>query len=248
MKLFFLLWSISVFAYGEPLKVNSSFIENKKLESMAIKKQTFNDPVYKGKVLFTVVPLNKILKIPKNKALKFKAKDGFTSVIAGEKFLGKAKAFLAIETKKWPQIRAGQTAGPYYLLWKNAASSNIGQEQWPFQIVEITVVDNIEQQYQALRPKDLTAKGKEGFKVFAKNCFTCHKLNGYGEGEMGPDLNHPMNPTEYFRPAILTKFIRNPKSVRQWKGMMMPSFTREAISDKELKNLIRYLQEMGKHR
>ncbi|HJW79192.1 MAG TPA: cytochrome c, partial [Beijerinckiaceae bacterium] len=36
-----------------------------------------------------------------------------------------------------------------------------------------------------------------GQAVFEATCLACHRMNGGGSSEMGPDLNRPMNPTEY---------------------------------------------------
>jgi hypothetical protein len=46
-----------------------------------------------------------------------------------------------------------------------------------------------------------------------------------------PDLNLPMNPTEYFTDAGLRALIRDPRSVRVWPEQRMPSFAEEDLSD-----------------
>jgi hypothetical protein len=42
-----------------------------------------------------------------------------------------------------------------------------------------------------------------GQALFGVQCLPCHKLNGIGAADVGPDLNRPMNPTEYTRPKGL---------------------------------------------
>lgn len=245
MKVLFLITLIfSNYLFANDLKINSVKYSLDKLSKLATEKIKTSDPTYKGKIIFKAIPFEKVLSVSKTKSVKFKARDGFTSIIPGEYFLGKSKPFIAVEDKTWPAIRNGVSAGPYYLIWTKPSASKIKQEQWPFQISEISIVENVESEYREIYPEYLTQSAKRGFKVFSQNCFTCHKVNGYGEGSMGPDLNVPMNPTEYFKLSALKQFIRNPRSVRQWKGMVMPNFDDKTISDKQLVDLIKYLIEI----
>lgn len=230
--------------YAQSLKVNSLLFTKDQIIQLTKEKIKIIDPTYKGKVQFKVLPFEKLVKVSKEESVKFKALDGFTSIIPGSLFHGKSKAYLAVEDKTWPKIRKGVSAGPYYLVWTHAKEGKIKQEQWPFQISEISNVENVETHYKKIYPDSLTQSAKKGFKVFSQNCLVCHKLNGLGEGVMGPDLNIPMNPTEYLQLAALKKLIRNPRSVRKWKAMAMPNFDKEAISESELQNLIQYLIEI----
>ena len=53
-------------------------------------------------------------------------------------------------------------------------------------------------------PKHETdAKVARGLKLFQKTCFACHTINGEEASKVGPDLNLPMNPTEYFKEGVL---------------------------------------------
>ena len=65
---------------------------------------------------------------------------------------------------------------------------------------------------------------------------------------MGPDLNLPMNPTEYFKEGIFEKYVRNPDSVRKWNGQRMPSFPEEVLTDEELAQVHRYLEFMARRK
>ena len=65
---------------------------------------------------------------------------------------------------------------------------------------------------------------------------------------MGPDLNMPHNPTEYFQPGYLRKLIRDPQSLRQWPQAKMPGFTESVLSEQELDALLAYLGHMAKRR
>jgi len=80
-----------------------------------------------------------------------------------------------------------------------------------------------------------------GLQVFIKNCLPCHRLDGAGEGTMGPDLARPIPVTEYLTDDGLRKLIRDPASVRSWPNMQMKGFDSDAISDEELTALIAYL-------
>ncbi len=59
-----------------------------------------------------------------------------------------------------------------------------------------------EKAYSKILPAK-TSKEYKGFKVYLKHCSSCHSINGLGEAELGPDLNKPMNPTEYFHEMAL---------------------------------------------
>ena len=73
----------------------------------------------------------------------------------------------------------------------------------------------------------------------------CHRMNGAGDSQFGPDLNIPYNPTEYFSGDFLTRYIRNPQSLRRWPQGKMPGFSVEVLSDKELAELVDYLRHMA---
>ena len=62
---------------------------------------------------------------------------------------------------------------------------------------------------------------------------------------MGPDLNVPMNPTEYFTESALKRLVRDPKSVRDWSAGVMPGFDAGHLSETELDHVIAYLKHMA---
>jgi len=70
-------------------------------------------------------------------------------------------------------------------------------------------------------------------------------MNQAGEASAGPDLNLPMNPTEYFTDTGLRALIRDPRSVRVWPEQRMPSFAKEDLSDEELELILAYLRHMA---
>jgi len=217
------------------------------INSIGVRTLSVKENTYQGKVPFKAMPLINITKeLPITATLKFIASDGFSSLIPAETlFYSKATPYLAIEESGWPKsLRGGKTAGPFYLIWENAEAGQIKQEQWPFQITELVIQQDAKIQYKAIFPDYLSSKAQSGFEVFVKNCFVCHQLNHIGDAAIGPDLNQPMNPTDYFQAEALKKFIRDPRSVRQWQSMLMPTFDQETLSERDILALIQYLTEI----
>lgn len=219
------------------------------------------DVTYKNKLtVFQAIPVSELLKDVKFKdgeMLQFTCLDKFSAPIDKDKLLSKdpnkAIAYLAVEDPKkpWPIVKKKKgSAGPFYLIWKNAAASNIGTEEWPFQLASFTVKGSLRETYPLIHPSETSsADAKQGFQVFTKNCFACHKMNGQGSAEMGPDLNLPMNPTEYWQPKAFEKLVRDPRSVRSWPTLqMVVHFPESAISATEMKQLWAYLEQMAKQK
>src|SRR5690606_36001350 len=125
-------------------------------------------------------------------------------------------------------------------------AAQIGPEQWPFQVVRLRLLAPVAQRFPALLPTtDASAEVREGFAQFQKNCLACHRLNGAGDSQFGPDLNLPHNPTEYFSGDFLRRYIRDPQSLRQWPQGRMPGFGEDVLSDAQLQALIDYLSHMA---
>jgi len=162
-----------------------------------------------------------------------------------------AHAFLAIEdpAAPWPGLKEspGKSAGPFYLVWKPGKRNRPVPEEWPYQITRISV-KRLEEQFRTISPAPGVKPGSPiaaGFQVYLRNCSPCHTLNGVGEGGIGPDLNLPMNPTEYFKPGVFEKYVRNPDAVMHWKDRRMPSFPAEVMPDAEVAGLRAYLEYMA---
>ncbi|MCX7079801.1 MAG: cytochrome c, partial [Pseudomonas sp.] len=85
----------------------------------------------------------------------------------------------------------------------------------------------------------------QGFALFQKNCLACHRLNGAGDAQFGPDLNIPFSPTEYFGTDFLKRYIRDPQSLRHWPQAKMPGFSATVLPDAELDLLMGYLKHMA---
>lgn len=206
------------------------------------------------------------LPIKHDSRIEFIARDGFTANLNPSTLLNtssnKSIAYLAIEDPEnpWPLYAkhmtpdkpTDETAGPFYLFWVNPELSNIGREEWPFKFNQITVSTTLKVLYPGIVPSQAIGPGSDqiqaGFDVYVKNCLACHQLNKTGPGIMGPDLNFPMNPTEYFKEGILEKYIRDPQSVRFNPKTAMGAFPSSIITDRELEQLINYLKYMSKQK
>ncbi|TKJ66531.1 cytochrome C [Pseudomonas sp. CFBP13508] len=213
-----------------------------------------NDGSYKKDMTYQAVPLAALLKgVKPEDHLQAVALDGFAAELAAAPLLNKdgARAWLAIEdpAQPWPPLSAGKhSAGPFYLVWTDPQAGNISPEQWPFEVASIKLMAPVAQRFPALLP-DPALKADDpvnkGFALFQKNCLACHRLNGAGDAQFGPDLNIPYSPTEYFGADFLKRYIRDPQSLRQWPQAKMPGFSEEVLPDGDLEMLVGYLKHMA---
>lgn len=192
--------------------------------------------------------------IREGSTLEFYCRDGFSANLPISLVLNRndktAVAYIAVEppNKKWPRLKTGLTAGPFYLIWKNASRSQIGPEEWPYQLSGFIVKPPIHRRFPKIVPHTRNEKVLAGFHLFEKNCFTCHTMNGEGDSHLGPDLNLPMNPTQYFRAGMIRRLIRNPQNLRQWPESKMSSFPSNVLSDKDIDHIIDYLKFISRHK
>lgn len=217
------------------------------------------DPASDNKPMeYIAIPLHHLFKdrkIPSDGTLDIKALDGMYSVIPTPRLLNEepssAIAYLAFQPKNgsWPLTKKGVSIGPFYLIWKNPQLSNISSEEWPFMIESIEAKGSFAATYPRTVPRPpVDPSVQNGYALFKTNCFPCHTLNKEGAAQMGPDLNVPLSPTDYFAPGYLKKYIRDPRSLRHWSKSMMPAFDNTKLKDAELDDLIAYLKHMAKNR
>ena len=213
-----------------------------------------NDVSYKKDMTYQVVPVAALLiGVKPEDHLQAVALDGFAAELAAAPLLDRdgARAWLAIEdpAQPWPPLSAGKhSAGPFYLVWTDPQAGNISPEQWPFEVASIKLMAPVAQRFPALLP-DRALKAddpvNQGFALFQKNCLACHRLNGAGDAQFGPDLNIPYSPTEYFGADFLKRYIRDPQSLRQWPQAKMPGFSAQVLPDGDLEMLVGYLKHMA---
>jgi mono/diheme cytochrome c family protein len=163
----------------------------------------------------------------------------------------KAVAWLAIEPADhpWPAIpEKNASAGPFYIVWTGTAVATIRSEQWPYQMAKLVSQPAPATRWPALAVNSAlppTDPVRAGQALFIVQCLPCHKLNGAGASDIGPDLNLPQNPTEYFTPQGLHDVIRDPRAVRTWPALTMPSFPSNTLSDREIGLVVAYLKHMA---
>ncbi|MDH0291401.1 c-type cytochrome [Pseudomonas sp. GD04087] len=210
------------------------------------------DVSYKRTMHYRAVPLAALLDgVKPGDHLQAVALDGFAAELPAAPLLEEkgSRAWLAIEEagKPWPKLGDGKpSAGPFYLVWTDPRAAGIGPEQWPFQVASIRYLKPLAERFPALLPaKNAPKQVQHGFAQFQKNCLACHRLNGAGDSQFGPDLNIPHNPTEYFAADYLKQYIRDPQSLRHWPEARMKGFAADVISDRELDEIVAYLQHMA---
>ncbi len=121
-------------------------------------------------------------------------------------------------------------------------------EQWPYRVVAIRSADSPAKRWPALGVDPALPAGdpiRAGQTLFVTQCLVCHKMNGAGSADVGPDLNRPENPTGYFQEGALKRYIRDPASLRHWSKMAMKGFSRDQLSDHEIDLIVAYLRHMA---
>ena len=215
---------------------------------------TSRDVAYRTPRTYRAVALAKLFEggaIPPDAVVEAAAQDGFVTqlprdlIYANEGIVG----YMAIEVadKPWPPIPGKERAqAPFTSLGRPSSVIRPNHElalpsskfvrarragrRWPSLAVDPTL--------PALHP------ARVGQITFVNKCFTCHTMNGAGPASVGPDLNLPMNPTEYFTDRGLRALIRDPRSVRVWPEQRMPNFAEVDLSDDELGLILTYLRHM----
>ncbi|WP_188394316.1 cytochrome c [Oxalicibacterium flavum] len=216
-----------------------------------------DDPSYRRTMSYQAIPLSAIVRDLRGiDTLQFRSADGFVANIPGELFRSAAQAWIAIEpaTRPWPPLKEdGPSAGAFYLVWLQPEQGGVSPEQWPFQIVAISNVAALTVRYPQLLPDALEDDPQQqavqrGLRQFLAQCASCHRLNGGGDAALGPDLNLPFNPTEYFHEDFLRRLIREPAAVRAWPQSAMPGFGEAVLSETDLDDLLAYLRQMARQR
>ncbi|MGY4531923.1 mono/diheme cytochrome c family protein [Pseudomonas sp. TE3786] len=227
---------------------SAELLKHPQLQSLDIP----NDVAYERPMHYRAIPIAALLDgVKASDHLQMVALDGFAAELPAGPLLQRSgsRAWLAIEdpAAPWPPLGKDKPgAGPFYLVWSDPQIDHIGPEQWPFQVAKISRLAPLAERFPALLPAtDASAEVQAGFSQLQKNCLACHRLNGAGDAQFGPDLNLPHNPTEYFADDFLARYIRDPQSLRRWPQGKMPGFSAQVLSDTELQQLIAYLRHMA---
>jgi mono/diheme cytochrome c family protein len=217
------------------------------------------DDIYRHTVVYRAVPFLALLGSsvdPKFDTVEAEARDGFVSQIPFALIKrgasGGAVAYIAVEdpAHPWPSLpQKTETAGPFYLIWSNPEKSAIAREQWPYQLTRLTFVESPIHRWPQLAvpaTTEVDAPARHGQDVFVTQCLPCHRLNGGGASDTGPDFGRPMYPTQYLTDAGLRAIIRDPQAVRTWPAQQMIGFSKSNISDADLDALVAYLHTMAR--
>jgi len=220
-----------------------------------------NDVAYGKAMNYLAVPLATLLaglNPPPHTVIESVALDGFAAQLPLDLLTNtdpaKAVAWLAIEPdhSPWPALPGKtQSAGPFYIVWTGASVSTIRSEQWPYQLKKLESRPLPVERWPALDVDPAlpaTDPTRAGLALFVTQCLPCHTLNGAGASTVGPDLNQPMNPTQYMNRDGLHTLIRDPKSVRSWPTMQMPGFAAGQMTDREIDLIIEYLTYIATRR
>lgn len=219
------------------------------------------DPHYAGRVVdYAAIRFDRLIAgipLPADATIKFVATDGFVAVIPAGRLLAegpgaRAVPWLAVEPpgQPWDSKRSDApeiTGGPFYLVWENPQASRVQPEEWPYAVAEIAVGDSLAVLYPRILPDPALAAdapARRGFAIFATNCLACHTMNRQGEATVGPDLNLPLSPTEYYRPGMVAKLIADPQTLRRWPNARMTGFA-DVLSPAQIDDVVAYLAHMA---
>ena len=214
------------------------------------------DVAYRTPMTYRAVPVASLLAgmtLPPDTVIEAVALNGFVAQIPPDLLLKtderEAVAWLAIEPaeRPWPAIPGkNETAAPFYIVWTGTEVGKIRSEQWPYQLAKLVSQPSPLSRWPALAVNSALPANdpiRAGQALFVIQCLPCHKLNGAGAADVGPDLNLPQNPTEYLTPQGLHDLIRNPKAVRTWPAQTMPALA-DYLSDSDIELIIAYLKHM----
>ncbi|MCU0355679.1 MAG: c-type cytochrome [Cytophagales bacterium] len=205
-----------------------------------------DDPVFHKAKTFRAVDLRVLLRkhLPlntldtANTQVVFECEDGYSPSMPLRDLLAR-QSYLAVADADAPAgqdwinaVKEGREmkVAPFYVVYTDVPADDY-RYKWPYNLVRLRLVPATDET-KVLLPKDgLMVKG---YDLFRTHCLTCHALNGVG-GQMGPELNYPMNVTEYWQPEHLRAFVKNPSAYRNNCKMPHLSYLTDAQIDEILK-------------
>lgn len=216
------------------------------------------DAIYGRAMTYRAVPLAALiagLTPPPDTVIEAIATDGYAAQLPVDLILNTDPklviAWVAIEPADapWPILpEKTVSAGTFYLVWTGDQAATVRSEQWPYQMAKLDTQPSPAARWPELAVDPALPAAdpiRSGQTLFVTQCLVCHKFSGAGSADVGPDLNRPMNPTEYLTPAALHALIRDPATVRDWPDRKMQGFTPEQMSDREIEQVIAYLRHMA---
>lgn len=150
-------------------------------------------------------------------------------------------AFDDSEAPGWEEIPGKRSRpGPFYLFWTGGTQRPRNGFPWPWQIVSMRR-GMVEEEYPKAVPRGAApdSAAMRGWKVFRKDCLSCHAMSGQG-GAVGPDLNEPKGVTRYQSKRHLKAYVKKASAFRHTK---MPDF--DGLTDDDLDDLMSYFDHMS---
>lgn len=216
------------------------------------------DAIYGRAMTYRAVPVAALiagLTPPPGTVIEAIATDGYAAQLPVDLILNTDPklviAWVAIEPTDapWPKLpEKTVSAGTFYLVWTGDQAATVRSEQWPYQMAKLDTQPSPAARWPELAVDPALPAAdpiRSGQTLFVTQCLVCHKFSGAGSADVGPDLNRPMNPTQYLTPAALHALIRDPASVRDWPDRKMQGFTPEQMSDREIDQVVAYLKHMA---
>ncbi|RDV37273.1 cytochrome c [Bradymonadaceae bacterium TMQ3] len=169
--------------------------------------------------------------------------DGYAAPIPGER-LTEPGAYLAFQdveySPNWEPIGPEQEdPAPLYLVWTGEHQNDTSAYPRPWQLRRIAIASP-ESSRELIAPLGLDEEHEawDGYQLFQSLCVQCHAINRSG-GRVGPELNLPMNVTEYREREQTLRFIQNAQAFRY---SQMPPF--EDLSQEQLASIWTYFEAM----
>lgn len=145
----------------------------------------------------------------------------------------------APDGERWSSFESGDseaTPAPFYIVWPGGGGHD---RPWAYMLAKIGVARADTLWGDAVPTHDDSLR--DGFAVFRDTCMACHSVNRSG-GSVGPELNVPMNVTEYWRDGHLADYIRHPTAYRA--DAEMPPMD-DNLSETDMEALMTYLRGMA---
>lgn len=216
--------------------------------------QIARDASYGQPMTFTGVPLAALIEgfvLPADSVLEAVASDGFTAQLPLHLVFNTDPAwavpYIAIERadEPWPPL-PGQDKGPgpLYLVWVGNDLSAVRSEHWAWHLARLVARDAPAKRWPqiavdpALPPTDPLHAG-QGLSVF--QCMSCHRFNGAGSAEVGPDLDRPSDPAARMDATALGALLRAPPDGGRSGHGLGP----DKLSDGEIGLIADYLRHIA---
>lgn len=123
----------------------------------------------------------------------------------------------------WEEDEDGEEVdfGPFRLFWPGSRGPGSPPPlATPYKIVGFDLVDFADRFPRTAPPPEAGEAAGRGFVRFQQNCLSCHTINGDGSAApIGPELNYPVNVTEYWDATWMRRFVLDPRDVRHKSKM-----------------------------